>query len=207
MRTVRRLSPLLALGVVYVVMFVVLAGASPLVRLLVPAGLGLLAAIGVGVLLVPTTAQIRDAEYASDAKDRAAACRALLRQIAQEAGTLHSPSMRQLVRQTQQVVPDLLDRVAATSPTSLYSSASQLEGHLQSLLGVVRTYVDVEAKPTYYTRPEKMLQQGEEATRRFVDFAIDSIRLVNQGDIAEYRANLETVAPPTMPTLTTGGDQ
>ena len=32
-------------------------------------------------------------------------------------------------------------------------------------------------------------------------FAFDSVQLVNQGDLASDRANLETVAPPKLPEL------
>jgi hypothetical protein len=98
-------------------------------------------------------------------------------------------------------VPELLDRVRANSPNSLYSSASHIGGHLASLTGAVRQYLDIQRKPALYAEPAALLRSGEEAFRRFTEFAFDSVRLVNQGDIAAYRANLETVAPPKLPEL------
>ena len=72
---------------------------------------------------------------------------------------------------------------------------------MASLVGVVRQYLDIQRKPSFYRDPDALRQSGEDAFRRFTQFASESVQLVNQGDIATYRANLETVAPPTLPDL------
>src|SRR5262249_17778631 len=100
-----------------------------------------------------------------------------------------------------ETVPELFARTRATAPDSLYSTASQLGAHLESLRGVVVQYLDIQRKPAFYTDPDGLRRSGEEAIRRFAEFAQENVRLVNQGDIARYRANLETVAPPALPAL------
>lgn len=206
---IRRLSPLLvgaAIVVVFAILFVALDGAVPLIRLGAPAVFGLLAGGGVHLALGRTPAQIRDDAYDDDARGKVQECLDLVRQVEKAGKGVRSPHMRDDVSRVANVVPELLRRVQATAPTSAYSSASQLQGHLSSLLGVVTTFTDVERNPSFYTDPQAMLTQGEDAARRFLHFALDSIRLVNSGDIASYNANLATVAPPTMPTLGPAGD-
>ena len=66
---------------------------------------------------------------------------------------------------------------------------------------MVTTFADIERNPSFYPDPTQQLTQGEQAVQRFVAFSLDSIRLVNQGDLAQYKANLATAAPPVMPTL------
>jgi hypothetical protein len=70
-----------------------------------------------------------------------------------------------------------------------------------SLAGVVRQYLDIQRKPSFYRDPDALKLSGDDAFRRFTEFAFESVQLVNQGDIATYRANLETVAPPRLPDL------
>lgn len=191
------------LVLVYVALFVALDGAGPALRLGGPLIFGVLAAIGVQVLLGRTPAQISDDAYADDARGKVDVCLDLVRRIGRAGRDLASPRMRDVTGRIAHVVPELLRRVETTSPTSVYSSASQWEGHLTSLLGVVTTYGDVEQHPTFYEDSDHLLTSGEAASRRFLEFALESIRLVNSGDIAAYRANLATVAPPKMPTLGT----
>ena len=136
------------LVLVYVALFVALDGAGPALRLGGPLIFGVLAAIGVQVLLGRTPAQISDDAYADDARGKVDACLDLVRRIGRAVRDLASPSMRDVTGRIAHVVPELLRRVETTSPTSVYSSASQWEGHLTSLLGVVTTYGDVEQHPT-----------------------------------------------------------
>lgn len=195
------LVALLAAAVVYLVMFGVLADATDLIRLLGPAVLAVMAAGGTKLMLKRSAAQITDEAYRDDAKGQMRACLDLVGQIRDNARRAQSHSLRNEVERMAQVVPELLRRVERTSPTSLYSSASQLRTHLESLDGVVRTFGDIEKNPSFYDDPQAQLVAGEQAVRRFVEFATDSIKLVNQGDLAAYQANLDTVAPPKMPTL------
>ncbi|MEL4505179.1 5-bromo-4-chloroindolyl phosphate hydrolysis family protein [Luteococcus sp. H138] len=195
------LTALLVAALVFVAMFALLADATDLIRLFGPAVLAVMAAGGTKLMLQRSAAQISDEAYRDDAKGQMRACLDLVAQIRENASRARSNSLRNQVERMAQVVPELLRRVERTSPTSLYSSASQLRTHLESLDGVVRTFGDIEKNPAFYDRPQEQLVAGEQAVHRFVEFATDSIKLVNQGDLAAYQANLDTVAPPRMPTL------
>lgn len=187
--------------IVFVMMFAALDGATDVIRLAGPAVLALLAAFGTRLALARTPAQITDDTYRDDSRELVDECLGLVEQIREAAREVGSPSLRAQVDRVAQVVPELLRRVERTSPTSLYSSASQLKEHLTSLRGVVATYADIEAHPAFYERADQQLVAGEQAVKRFVDFTLDNIRLVNQGDVATYQSHLATVAPPEMPKL------
>lgn len=192
---------MLAAVVVFLGMFAALAGVTDVIRLAGPAVLAVLAGLGTRLALARTPAQISDESYREDARELVEQCEGLVDQIRKAARGVRSPSLRAQVERVGQVVPELLRRVERTSPTSLYSSASQLREHLTSLRGVVATYAEIEANPSFYDRPTAQLTAGEQAVDRFVDFTLDNIRLVNQGDVATYQSNLATVAPPEMPKL------
>ncbi|GIF90798.1 hypothetical protein Cch02nite_42420 [Catellatospora chokoriensis] len=164
--------------------------------------LAALCALGVYLMLDSrTTSQVRDDEYGADADRKADEVVRAAKEIRKLSRDVASPSVKHLLQQAAEFVPELLERVRATSPNSLYSSASQLGAHLQSLHGVVRQYLDIQRNPTFYDDPAALLAGGEQAVQRFTEFTIDSLRLVNQGDLAQYQANLQTVAPPKLPQL------
>ena len=145
--------------------------------------------------------RVHDDSYHDDAREKVAEALTVARHIAKLSRQVQAPLARTALEESCRYVPELFERVQARSPNSLYSTASQIGGHLRSLDGAVRQYLDIQRKPVLYTDPEALKTSGEAAFRRFADFALDSVRLVNAGDIAQYRANLETVAPPTLPEL------
>ena len=149
-----------------------------------------------------TTRQVESDSYAEEAERKVDDVLALIRDIRKLTRDVTSPGARSSLESACRHVPELLTRVKANSPNSLYSSASQVGAHVASLAGVVRQYLDIQRKPSFYRDPDGLKQSGEDAFRRFTQFAVESVQLVNQGDIATYRANLETVAPPTLPDLT-----
>jgi hypothetical protein len=160
-------------------------------------------ALGLYLMLdARTVNEVRSDDYAEDAERKMEDTLRLVRDLRKLSRDVTSPAARGSLESACQYVPELLNRVKANSPNSLYSSASQIGGHMESLLGVVRQYLDIQRKPQLYANPEALKASGEEAFRRFTTFAFDSVQLVNQGDMATYRANLETVAPPQLPELT-----
>ncbi|TDC01773.1 hypothetical protein E1091_02190 [Micromonospora fluostatini] len=164
--------------------------------------LAVAAALGVHLMLDDRgAAQARGDEYLDEAHAKVAEALTVLRGIERLGRTVHAPAARAALESACRYVPELFDRVAASAPSSLYSTASQIGGHLTSLDGVLRQYLDVQATPMLYTDPEVLTRSGEAAFERFAAFALDSVRLVNQGDVARYRANLDTVAPPKLPEL------
>lgn len=163
---------------------------------------GLVGALGVYLVVDSRTPnEVANDTYAEDADRKVEEALRVVREIKRLTKDVGSPSARSQLDLASTTVPELLSRVKAGSPDSLYSSAAQLGAHLSSLRGVVEQYLDIQAKPTFYRDPTALLANGEEAFRRFAEFAVESVHLVNQGNVAAYRANLETVAPPKLPAL------
>jgi hypothetical protein len=164
--------------------------------------LAAVAAIGVYLMVDDrSSAKVDSDNYADEADRKVGEALRTVREVRRLARDVPAPAARAALESACQYVPELFDRVKARSPNSLYSTASQIGGHLTSLEGAVKQYLDIQRNPVLYTNPESLRQSGELAFQRFAGFVIDSVRLVNQGDIAQYNANLETVAPPKLPEL------
>jgi hypothetical protein len=164
--------------------------------------LAALAAVGVYFMLDDRTpAQVADGDYAEDADEKASEALRIIKQLKGLLTQVRSPSVQYSLQQACDAVPELLARIRKTAPNTLYSSASALYGHLVSLSGVVEQYLDIQNKPPFYRDPQALMGGGEQAIQRFTEFTIESVRLVNQGELAQYQANLETVAPPKLPEL------
>jgi hypothetical protein len=192
---------LLLAVVVFVVVFLVTRS------LLWPPLLALAAALGAYLMLDDrSTRQVASDDYAADARERVAEALSRVRRIRELSRSVASHAARLALEQSASHVTELFDRVRAKAPNSLYSTASQLNGHLSSLEGVLSQYLDIQAKPQLYRDPVTLARSGEQAFVRFAHFTLESVRLVNQGDMAQYQANLETVAPPELPELS-GGQQ
>jgi len=188
---------------------------SPLIAVAVFAGVYLLtsslllapilaavAAFGAYLMLDDRTRnEVSDDDYEQDAERKMGEALAVIRDIRKRLKEVSSPTAKHSLQQACDTVPELLVRVKATSPNGLYSSASQLAAHLSSLSGVLNQYLDIQRKPAFYHNPAELLAGGEQAFARFAEFSIDSVRLVNSGELAQYQANLETVAPPKLPQL------
>lgn len=201
---IRRFAAPLALVsavVVYAVMFMLLPEAEPLLRVGAPALFAAIGASGVWAILARTPREIRDDTYHDDARALMAQVEHTLQRAVAESRRLKDAKLRAAVSRAATTVPALLARVAQDQPTSLYSSASTFAGHAASLLGVVEQYGDIQRHPDYYANAEQLLADGRAAIVRFDEFALESMRLVTQGDMSEYKANLATVAPPEIPKL------
>lgn len=175
----------------------------PTQSVLWPSLLAIAAAVGVYVMVDDrSAAKVASDTYLDEANAKVEEALRTLRGVRRSSRDVHAPAARASLDAACRYVPDLFDRVRATSPNTLYSTASQIGAHLVSLDGAVRRYLDIQRTPVLYQHPEALLSSGELAFKRFADFTLDSVRLVNQGDIGQYVANLETVAPPRMPEVT-----
>jgi hypothetical protein len=193
----------LAAGVALVAAVAVFAGLFAVTRSLLWSPV-LAAAAALGLYLMIDSRrphEVSDDEYEADADRKVEEALRVVREIRKQIMNVASPSARHLLQQSCDYVPELLQRVKTRSPNSLYSSASQIGAHVTSLSGVLTQYLDIQRNPTFYTNPAALIQGGETAFQRFAEFTVDSLRLVNSGDIAQYQANLETVAPPKLPSL------
>ncbi len=187
--------------IVFVAFFVLLAGADLALRLGAPVVLAAVAASGTYLMLARSAAQISDDAYHDDARAKAREVEQTIARAVDASRKVRNPVVRASIARAGEVIPELLDRLAASQPSSLYSSAARLAGHARSLQGLVEQYADIEAHPSYYHDAPALLAEGERAIERFDAFALESIRLVNQGEMATYQANLDTVAPPEIPRL------
>lgn len=195
----RRLAAPVALVAAVVVFAAVFALTSSLLWAPI---LAVVAAIGVYLMLDDRTqAQASSDDYADEAREKVEEALKVIRGIERLARDVRAPNARKALEAACHYVPELFERVRAKSPNSLYSTASQIGGHLRSLDGAVRQYLDIQRQPVLYGDPEALKHSGELAFQRFADFALDSVRLINQGDLAQYKANLDTVAPPDLPQL------
>jgi hypothetical protein len=159
-------------------------------------------AVGVYLMLDDRSRhQVESDNYVEDAHRKVSEAMRVTREILRLSREVAAPAARNALESACHYVPELFDRVRATSPNSLYSSASQMAGHLTSLQGAVTQYLDIQRKPHLYADPQGLMKSGEAAFQRFAEFSLESVRLVSQGDIATYKANLETVAPPKLPEL------
>jgi hypothetical protein len=171
-------------------------------NLWLPPLLALPAALGVYFMVDDRTpAQVDGDTYVEDAERKVEAALRVVHDVRRLSREVTAPAARAALEGACRYVPELFERVRAKSPDSLYSTASQIGGHLESLHGAVRQYLDVQRNPMLYRDAGALRTSGEQAFQRFADFALESVRLVNQGEIVRYRANLETVAPPKLPEL------
>jgi hypothetical protein len=164
----------------------------------------LAAAAALGVYLMVddrTPREVADDEYVDDANHKVADALRVIDEIRGYAPGVASAEARASLTAACRYVPELFERIRITAPNSLYSTASQVGGHLDSLRGVLTRYLDIQRRPELYSDPAGLQRGGEAAFARFAEFALDSVRLVNQGDLARYQANLDTVAPPKLPEL------
>lgn len=182
---------------------VVFLGVFALTRsLLWPPLLAVGAALGVYLMVDDRSPlQAQSDSYLDEANRKVEEALRTVRAVARLSRDVRAPKARAALESACTIVPELFERVRQASPNSLYSTASQVGGHLASLEGAVKQYLDVQRNPVLYKDAEALKTSGEQAFQRFAEFALDSVRLVNQGDIAQYTANLETVAPPKLPEL------
>lgn len=160
------------------------------------------AAIGLYLMLDSRSGhQVRDDEYSDDAERKADQVLRTVKELRRLSRDVAAPSAKHQLQLACDYVPELLTRVRASAPNAVYSHASQLGAYLTSLTGVVTQYLDIQRNPTFYPDPATLLRGGEAAFERFTEFAVDSLRLINAGELAQYQANLQTVAPLKLPEL------
>jgi hypothetical protein len=153
--------------------------------------------VALGVWLISDTrtrAQVLGDEYRSQAEAKAREVEAKLGGFRKQAQSIHDPGLGTLVNQICDDVDVLLNRVRATNPNTLQSTADIMLGHLNNLGVVVDEYVAVRNGPQYYDNPTKILSDDKESIQGFHDFVTASIKLINQGQVLGADASRQMLA-------------
>jgi hypothetical protein len=72
--------------------------------------------------------------------------------------------------------------------------AIAFEGHLDSVLDVLKKYVDVQNHPRDFNGPEAKLRQGKQSIEDFAEYVIESIRNGNDVNLIEYSVNTDILS-------------
>jgi hypothetical protein len=117
--------------------------------------LATVAAIGVYLMVDDRSSTKVDSDnYADEAERKVDEALRTVREVRRLARDVPAPAARAALESACQYVPELFERVKARSPNSLYSTASQIGGHLTSLEGAVKQYLDIQRNPVLYTNPQ-----------------------------------------------------
>lgn len=122
-----------------------------------------------------------------------------VREIAHLSEKIQDEITRQVLTKACRDVPILLNDIRDKSPDRLYSTASDIGMHIESLRQALRTYLEIQTNPDHFPNGPVRIERGHIAFRGFATFVADSIRLVNTRTIAEYEAHLDTVIRPELP--------
>ncbi len=122
-----------------------------------------------------------------------------VREITHSSEKVQNEIARQVLTKACRDVPILLNSIRDKSPDRLYSTASDIGMHIESLQQALRTYLEIQTNPDYFPNGPARIERGHIAFHDFATFVADSIRLVNTRSIAEYEAHLDTVTRPELP--------
>ena len=153
--------------------------------------------VALGVWLITdsrTAAQVLSDQYRTQAESKAREVDAKLKGFRKQAQSIRDPGLRALVVQICDDVDVLLDRVRATNPNTLQSTADIMLGHLNNLGVVLDEYLSVQNGQQYYDNPAKLLSDDKESIQGFHDFVTASIKLINQGDVLGADASRKMLA-------------
>src|SRR6266480_7402830 len=105
--------------------------------------------------------KVESDNYAEEADQKVGDALRTVKELQRLARDVQRPPARAALEGACRYVPELFERVKAKSPNSLYSTASQIGGHLTSLEGAVKQYLDIQRNPVLYTDPESLAKSGE----------------------------------------------
>jgi hypothetical protein len=153
--------------------------------------------VALGVWLISdsrTRAEMMGDEYRAQAETKAHQVGDKLKDFRKQAQSIRDPELSALVTQICDDVDVLLDRVRATNPNTLQSTADIMLGHLGNLAVVLDEYVAVQNGERYYDDPAKLLSDDKESIQGFHDFVTASIKLINQGEVLGADASRKMLA-------------
>jgi predicted PurR-regulated permease PerM len=130
-----------------------------------------------------------------EALAKLAALRAYIPQI-------HDQETAHLLGQVCDDVEKLFERIRTNNANSLLSSAVIMSGHLTSLQWVFDQYIDIQQNPRYFDNPAEKFQKGGEALRSFDQYVMNSIRLLETGQNAQFEVAIKQLEASQYSALT-----
>ena len=130
-----------------------------------------------------------------EALTKLAALRAYIPQI-------NDQETARLLGQVCDDVEKLFERIRTNNANSLQSSAVIMSGHLTSLQWVFEQYVDVQQYPRYFDNPDEALRKGAQALRSFDQYVVNSIRLLETGQNAQFEVAIKQLEASQYSALT-----
>lgn len=118
-----------------------------------------------------------------------------IRRMARELPGIGKPGEKAVLDEGCQAVLDLVHLTQEKDSGSVAKTAARLYNYLLDVERVLGQYLEVQATSNYYDNAQELTLQGEMGFVTFRDFAINSIRQVNAGQIMAYKASLEKLEP------------
>lgn len=69
--------------------------------------------------------------------------------------------------------------------------AQTFRNHLNSVLSVLRKYIEVQNSPRYYNSPDEKMRQGKQSVTDFADYVLKSIRRGNDAGLLDYKVDTD----------------
>jgi hypothetical protein len=136
--------------------------------------------------------------YRADARRRVKKLYAAVERIRRSARNLPGngkPEQKAVLDEGCQAVLDLVHLTQEKDSGSVAKTAARLYNYVLDVELVLTQYLEVQANTNYYDNAPELIQRGEQGFGTFREFAINSIRQVNAGEIMAYKASLEKLEP------------
>lgn len=192
----RNNTPYLAGLAVWVVVFFGIAALTGAVALAVFLGFMLGAAM-VFIIhgLFPSSPELDG--YRADARLRVKRVQDSVSRIRRQAKSLSADKrpQRDVLEKGCQAILDLVRLTQEKEPGSVASTAARLYNYLVDVERILTQYLEVRENPSYFTDAPRLVELGEAGFTKFRDFALASIRQVNDGQILAYKSALDSIEP------------
>ena len=171
-------------ALLFAIAFLVLRNAnwSVVPALLISLVLFVLATVGIWYMADSRSShQVEIDAYTLQAEQQVRAVLKQVQQLRQRSKHVKDPQTKALLAHVCHDVEELLRRIRASSPTSLLSSATALDGYITRMVPLVEKYLDIDAYRRYYEDPNQKLQEIHAGFSAFDRYLVNSIQLITKG--------------------------